>query len=135
MRGITELFSDLIDQSSTLLRSEAALARAEITEKIADVGTGLGLIVGGAVLLTPALVILLEGGVSALIDNHILAQPWSQLLVGGIVLLIGLILLLVGMSRLRAENLVPDKTLHQIRRDVSVAKQQTRPIHDQQRAA
>ena len=85
--------------------------------------------------MTPALVILLEAGVSALIDNHILAQPWSQLLVGGIVLLIGLILLLVGMSRLRAENLVPDKTLHQIRRDVSVAKQQTRPIHDQQRAA
>jgi hypothetical protein len=135
MRGITEIFTDVVDQSSTLMRKEAALARAEVSEKIGQVAVGLGLIVGGSVLLTPALVILLQAAVSALVDNQVLTQPWSALLVGGVVLLIGFILLLVGMSRLKAENLAPSKTIHQLRRDVSVAKEQTRPIHEQQRAA
>jgi putative superfamily III holin-X len=135
MRGITEIFTDVIDQSSALLRKEAALARAELSEKISQVGVGLGLIVGGSVLLTPALVILLQTAVSALIEQGILAQPWSALLVGGVALVIGVILLLVGINRLRAEKLVPAKTIHQLQRDVSVAKQQMRPIDENQCAA
>jgi putative superfamily III holin-X len=134
-RSITEIFTDVVNQFTTLLRKEGQLARTEMSEKISQVAVGLGLIVGGSVLLTPALVILLQAGVSALITNDIVREPWAPLFVGGIVFLIGIILLLVAMSRLKAEALMPNKTIHQIQSDVSVAKRQVRENYDQQRAA
>jgi Putative Actinobacterial Holin-X, holin superfamily III len=135
MRSIPEIFTDVINQFSTLLTKEGELARTEMSEKITQVAVGLGLIVGGSVLLTPALVILLQAGVSALITNNLVKEPWAPLIVGGAVFLIGIILLLVGMSRLRADALVPNKTIHQIQSDVRVAKRQVREDYDQQRAA
>jgi putative superfamily III holin-X len=144
-RSIAEIFTDLMTQLTILLRKEGQLARTEMSEKINQVAVGLGLIVGGSVLLTPALVILLQAGVSALITSKIVDEPWAPLIVGGAVLVIGLILLLVGMSRLKAEALVPSRTIQQIQSDMRVAKQQARETHardsqardnyDQQRAA
>ena len=135
MRSIPEIFTDVVNQFTTLLRKEGELARTEMSEKITQVAVGLGLIVGGSVLLTPALVILLQAGVSALITNNIVREPWAPLIVGGAVFLIGIILLLVGMSRLKADALVPNKTIRQVQSDVRVAKQQVREKYDQQRAA
>jgi Putative Actinobacterial Holin-X, holin superfamily III len=134
-RSIADIFTDVVNQFTTLLGKEGQLARAEISEKITQVAVGLGLIVGGSVLVTPALVILLQAGVSALIAYHIIGEPWAPLIVGGVVLVIGIILLLAGMSRLRAEVLVPNRTIQQIQSDVRVAKQQVREDYDQQRAA
>jgi hypothetical protein len=45
-----------------------------MSEKITQVAVGLGLIVGGAVLLIPAIVILLQAAVSALIKSHVFHQ-------------------------------------------------------------
>src|SRR5437764_13612940 len=126
MRSIPEIFTDVINQFTTLLMKEGKLARTEMSEKITQVAVGLGLIVGGSVLLTPALVMLLQAGVSALITNNVVREPWAPLIVGGAVLLIGIILLLIGMSRLKADALVPNKTIHQIQSEVRVAKQQAR---------
>src|ERR1043165_611570 len=139
-RSIAEIFTDLMTQLTTLLRKEGQLARTEMSEKISQVAVGLGLIVGGSVLLTPALVILLQAGVSALSTSKIVDEPWAPLIVGGAVLVIGLILLLVGMSRLKADALVPSRTIQQIQSDMRVAKQQARETqardsYDQQRAA
>ena len=135
MRSIPEIFTDVINQFTTLLTKEGELARTEMSEKITQVAVGLGLIVGGSVLLTPALVILLQAGASALITNNIVQEPWAPLIVGGVVFLIGIILLLIGISRLKADALMPNKTIHQIQSDVRVAKQQVRENYDQQRAA
>jgi hypothetical protein len=59
-RPISAIFSDLVSQFTTLIRKEGQLARAEMSEKLGEIGIALGLAVGGAVLLIPALVILLE---------------------------------------------------------------------------
>ena len=134
MRSIPEIFTDVINQFTTLLMKEGELVRAEMSEKVTQVAVGLGLIVGGSVLLTPALVILLQAGVSALITNNIVTEPWAPLIVGGAVFLIGIILLLIGISRLKADALMPNKTIHQIQRDVSVAKQQVRENYEQRAA-
>jgi hypothetical protein len=93
------------------------------------------MIITGAFLLIPALVILLEAAVSALVENAVLAQPWSALAVGGAALLVGLILALVGMRQLKPNPFVPQRTINQIRQDVLVAKEQVRSDHEQQRAA
>jgi Putative Actinobacterial Holin-X, holin superfamily III len=134
-RSIPEIFTDVLTQLTNLASKEGQLARTEISEKVTQVAVGLGLIVGGAVLLIPALVVLLQAGVSALITSNVLVEPWSSLAVGGTALLLGLVLAGTGMNRLKADTLVPNKTIHQIQRDVSVAKRQARESHDQQQAA
>ena len=64
-RSLPDVFTDLIAQLTTLLRKEGQLARAEISENIGAAANGLGFVVGGAVLLIPALVILLQTAVDA----------------------------------------------------------------------
>jgi hypothetical protein len=136
-RSIPDILSDLMNQFTTLVRREGALARAEVSEKVNQVSGALMLIVFGAVLVMPALVVLLEAAVAAL-ERVGLAPQWSALIVGGVVLLIGVILLLVGINRIKAKNLVPRKTIRQLQEDASVAKRQmseTRPDDGYQRAA
>src|SRR5207248_4504761 len=119
MRSIPEIFTDVVDQFTTLLRKEGELARTEVSEKITQVAVGLGLIVGGSVLLTPALVILLQAGVSALITNNVVMEPWARLIVDGAASLIGIILLFIGIIRLKVDALILNKPIQQIQRDVS----------------
>ena len=134
-RSVPEIVSDLFSQFTTLMRKEAQLARAEVSENIAGVGRGLGMIVGAAVLLIPALVILLQAGVAALTEGYGLASYWSALIVGGATLIVGIILASIGNSRLRTENIMPKRTVHQLQQDASVAKQQVSASHDLRRAA
>jgi hypothetical protein len=128
-RSIPDIFVDLFKQLATLVRTEAQLARVEASEKMAHVAGGLGLIVGGAVLLIPALVVLLEAAVSALQERGFTA-PLAASIVGGSVLVIGVIFLVVGVSRLKAKSLVPDKTIQQLQRDASMARNQMRNNDD-----
>ena len=133
-RSVPELFTSVVSQLADLMRTEGQLARAEISEKMTLAATGLGLIVGGAILLMPALVVLLEAAVAALVDNGI-APYWAALVVGGACFLLGLILLLIGVSWIRAGRLVPDKTIHQLQRDAATARSQVRTDHVEKRAA
>ena len=133
-RSVPELFTSVVSQLADLMRTEGQLARTEISEKMTLAATGLGLIVGGAILLMPALVVLLEAAVAALVDNGI-APYWAAVMVGGACFVLGLILLLIGVSWLRAGKLVPDKTIHQLQRDAATARSQVRTDHVEKRAA
>ena len=96
-RSIPEIFGDVVNDFTILVRKETQLARVEMSEKLSDVGLGIGLLVGGSVLLIPALVILLQAAVAGLVAAGI-ASAWAALIVGGAVLLIGFILLGLGVS-------------------------------------
>jgi hypothetical protein len=133
-RSIPQIVTDLLAQFPTLVRREGQLARAEMSEKISQVGTGVGFIIGGAVLLIPGLVVLLEAGVAAL--ERAGFNSWqAALIAGGCAFIVGIILLLIGTSRLKVENLVPQKTIHQFQEDASVAKRQMRADNVNERAA
>ena len=81
-RTVPELLTDLISQVTSLFRTETRLARGELNEKIAQAGSGIGMIAAGAVVLIPALVILLQAAAAALIDQSF--QPYvATLIVGG----------------------------------------------------
>jgi hypothetical protein len=136
-RSIPELFSSVFRQLAELMRTEGMLARTEMTEKMSHMGMGLGLLVGGAVLAMPALVILMSAAVAALIENG-MTPYWASLLVGGLGLLLGLLLLSLGANWLRAGNLIPDKTLQQLRYDANAARNasnQVRANYVEKRAA
>ncbi|HKD31785.1 MAG TPA: phage holin family protein [Xanthobacteraceae bacterium] len=133
-QSIPELFTSVVTQMADLMRTEGQLARAEISEKVTLVATGLGLIVGGAILLMPALVVLLEAAVAALVENGFVPY-WSALTVGGVCLALGLIVLLIGVRWLRTGTLIPDKTIYQLQRDAASARSQVRTDHVEKRAA
>src|SRR3954462_5738892 len=96
-RSIPDIVGDLLVQFPSLARKESQLARAEVSEKITRVAFGLAFVVGGAVLLTPALVVLLQAGAAAL-ERAGYQRASAALIVGGVVLVIGLILLMVGIN-------------------------------------
>jgi hypothetical protein len=133
-RSLPDILKDLIAQLTGLVRMESQLARAEVAEKVDLIARGLVLLVVGAVLLIPALVLLLDAAVAALIEAG-LEGHWSALLVGGIALLIGIGLMLVGVSRFKAKQLVPSRTIGQLQQDLSVARNQMRQENDLQRAS
>jgi hypothetical protein len=133
-RSIPEIFSDLVDQLTTLLKNEARLARTEVSEKIGHIAGGVAFVAIGAVVAIPALVILLQAIVAALVRAG-LAIDLSSLIVGGLTLVIGILLLISGMNRIKGENLVPQKTIHQLQRDAQVVKQETSDDHGLNRAA
>ena len=58
-----------------------------------------------------------------------LAVGWASLAVGGVVLFIGLVLLAVGISRLKAQSLMPIKTIEQLQRDAALASHEIRNDH------
>ena len=122
-RSIPGIVIDLIGQFTTLLRQESKLARAEISENVNRALMGIVMAIAAAVFLIPSLVILLMAGVYGL-EAAGLAPYWAALIVGGVAVLIGVVLMLIGINRLKAKNLVPSKTIHQLQEDAALAKRQ-----------
>jgi uncharacterized membrane protein YqjE len=132
-RSISDILADLARQVTGLIRNESQLARAEISEKIDRLSGAAVMIGAGAVLVLPALVILLQALVAALIERG--WSPASAALFVGIgTVAIGAILCVVGLRRLTSVDLVPKKTIKQLQQDVAVATE-TRNGHDVERAA
>src|SRR4051795_12553435 len=65
-RSIPDLLGDAVHQLAKLIGNEFALARAELTDKAAQAGKAAAMIGAGAVLMIPALVLLLFAIAAAL---------------------------------------------------------------------
>jgi hypothetical protein len=121
-RSIPELFSDAVGQLAKLVGNEFDLARAELSEKAGHAGRAAGMIGAGAVILIPALVLLLFAVSAALIRSG-LSEPVAYLIVGMGAALLSAVLIAVGMSRLSGGALKPTVTLDQVQRDKVAAKE------------
>jgi hypothetical protein len=124
-RSIPELFSDAVAQLAKLVGNEFELARAELSEKASQAGRATGLIGAGAIVLIPALVLLLFAASAALIRSGF-SEPVSYLITGGGAALVSLALIMTGMSRLSGDALKPSVTIDQVRRDKMAAKEMVR---------
>jgi hypothetical protein len=124
-RSIPDLLSDAVGQLAKLVGNEFALARAELSEKANQVARAAALIGAGAVLMIPALVLVLLA-IAAALKNSGFSDPISYLLtaVGAVLVSAGLIF--VGLNRLSGDALKPAVTLDQIERDKSAAKEMVR---------
>jgi hypothetical protein len=115
--SIPGLLRDLRDQATTLLRQEAALAKAEMTEKVGITSRNLGFLLFGALTAFAGFVILLMAAVEG--TRMGLAQvgqahnsPWlAPLIVGGLVTLIGIAFVQKAKSTLKRTNVVPEHTV------------------------
>ena len=124
-KSLAALFSDLWRETTTLVHEEAALAKAELGEKVSQVATGAGEIATGGAVLFAGFIVLLFAAVGAL--EHVLPEPhanWlAPLIVGALVMIIGFIALARGRANMKATNLAPERTVDSLRRDAGLAKE------------
>jgi hypothetical protein len=124
-RSIPELFSVAVGQLAKLIGNEFELARAELSEKANQVGRAAAMIGAGAVILMPALVLVLFAVAAALIRGGF-SEPVAYLLTGGGAALVSGVLITTGLSRLSGDALKPSVTLDQVQRDKAAAKEMVR---------
>jgi hypothetical protein len=124
-RSIPELFSDAVGQLGKLVGNEFELARAELSEKASQIGRATAMIGAGAVILMPALVLLLFAMAAALIRSGF-SEPISYLLTGAGAAVVSAALIVTGISRLSGDALKPAVTLDQMQRDKLAAKEMVR---------
>jgi hypothetical protein len=124
-RSLIALFSDLFRETSTLVHQEAELAKAEISEKVSDVGKGIAaMAVGGAIIFAGFIVLLFaaSNGLAMLLPpEH--ANWLAPLIIGLAVIVLGFIALAIGKHELSAEHLKPSRTMDSLRRDTQLVKE------------
>jgi hypothetical protein len=124
-RSIPELFSDAVGQLAKLVGNEFELARAELSEKASQVGRAAAMIGAGAVVLMPALVLLLFAVSAGLIRGGF-SEPVAYLLTGAGAALVSAALIAAGLSRLSGDALKLSVALDQVQRDKIAAKEMVR---------
>ena len=124
-RSLGELFKDLSSETSTLIRQEMALARAELTEKGKEAGKGAGLFGGAGVVallaagaLTAAIILLLDKAMASWLAALIVAVVYGA---------VAALLALRGKEEIKqAAPPVPEQTVDSVKEDVAWAKTRAR---------
>jgi hypothetical protein len=123
--SIGELVKDLATETSTLVRQEIDLAKAEMTDRGKRAGKGVGMLAAGAAVALLAFGALTAGLIAAL-D---LAMPtWLAALIVTVVYgAIAAVLVQIGRKQVQeAAPPVPEETIESVKEDVQWAKTRTR---------
>ncbi len=121
-RPLGELFADLANETSSLVRNEVALAKVEITDKATRMGKNVAsLVIGGAVAYAALLAIC--AAVILLLD---MAMPaWlAALIVGLIVGCVAWLLISKAVTALKRTELTPQRTVDSLKEDAQWIKDQ-----------
>jgi uncharacterized membrane protein YqjE len=113
-RSLGELFSDLSQQTAALIRQEMRLAKAELSEKLADVGRHATMI-GAGVAFALAAVVSLAAAIALLLVEVGLV-PWlaavlTALVMGGAAFALSN----AGISALKKKSITPVETMHSLK--------------------
>ncbi|MDF3042689.1 MAG: hypothetical protein K0Q71_5395 [Thermomicrobiales bacterium] len=122
-RSLGDLFSELSRETTTLVRQEVQLAKAELTQSATEAARGIGMLLAGGAVAYAGLLFLLLAIVYGLIEAG--WDAWlSALIVGAVVVAIGAILVLRARESLKPANLAPQKTVETLKEDAAWAKEQ-----------
>lgn len=120
-QSLGELFAVLLKDTTTLVRQEMTLAKAELGEKISKIGRNVGLLAAGGAVAYAGMLAVLAAIISLLAQAGM--EWWSAaLLVGVVVLAGGGILVSKGINALKHEDLAPRQTLETLREDTQWIK-------------
>jgi uncharacterized membrane protein YqjE len=124
-RPIMSLMSEVASDLAYLVQTEFRLARAEISEKIAAISNaGLYLALGAGLGFAGLIILLFD--IAQWIAIAGLPTEWSLLLVAVVALVAAGLLAMAGVNRAKSSNLVPERTLEQVREDYATAKEHVR---------
>ena len=124
-RSLGELFSDLSQQTAELIRQEMRLAKAELSDKLSDVGKHAAMIAAGALFGLAALMAVTAGIVLLLIELGVV--PWLAALITAAVMgLTAFLLAQSGIAALRKKSIAPVETMHSLKETTQWLKNGTR---------
>ena len=122
-RPIGELVKDLSQQTSTLVRQEIELARAELQQQGKVAGKGVGMLLGAAVAgllalgaLSAALIALLHKAMATWVAALIVMALWAVL---------AAVVAKAGQKSLRQATPPAPQTIETVKEDIQWAKNQT----------
>jgi uncharacterized membrane protein YqjE len=122
-RPIGELVKDLSSQTSTLVRQEIQLARAELQQKGKLAGKGAGML-GGAALAGLLALGALTAGLIALLDKAM--ETWvAALIVMALWAIVALVLAKAGQRSLQKVTPPAPQTVETVKEDIQWAKNPT----------
>jgi hypothetical protein len=122
-RSVGELFGQLTQDLSLLVRQETQLAKTEIQEKISRASRDFVSLVGGGVVALVGLLALVAAVILLLVDP-IGLEPWlATLLVGALLAVGGYVMLRGGLRDLRALDPAPRRTVESIKEDIQRVKE------------
>ncbi len=123
-RSLGELFSELAQETSTLVRQEVQLAKTEMGQKASRVGKDVGFVAAGGAVAYAGLLAVLAGIIVLL--GQVIPMWLSAFLVGLVVTGVGYFLVRRGLDALKREDLAPRQTIETLKEDQQWAKDQTR---------
>ncbi len=122
-RSLGDLFTELANESSALIRQEVALAQVEITQKATEVGINIGyLVVGGSIafIAVQAILAAVIIGLGILIGSY-----WiSALIVGIVIAIVAYFMVSSALESLKKMQLTPQQTVETLKEDVEWVKEQ-----------
>jgi uncharacterized membrane protein YqjE len=124
-RSLGELFSDLSQQTAGLIKQEMRLAKAELGEKLADVGKH-AMMIGASIAFALTAVIAVAAAIALLLVD-IGVQPWGAAIITAAAMgLAAYLLAQAGISALRKKSLAPVETIHSLKETTQWLKNGTR---------
>lgn len=125
-KPIGALLQDAAGDISSIVRNEARLAQTEIKDNLHRATTGAISALLGAVVLIPALTLLLLALAYAL-DDYDVVPRWAAALIASVVgAVIGVVLLARAKSALKPGALAPTRTAESLKQDAQLVKEQVR---------
>jgi uncharacterized membrane protein YqjE len=121
-RSIGELFAELASDTSSLVRQEVTLAKAELTRNAARVGKQVGLLAVGGALGYAALLAIVAAAIMGLAE---VIPAWvSALVVGVVFAIIAGWLITKALHSLRQMEIAPRQTIETLKEDAQWMKDQ-----------
>ena len=120
-RTLGQLVAQASEDLSTIVRSEIALAKAELTDGAKSMGLGVAMFAGAAVFAVFALIYLLHAAAQGIAAAGL--PVWAgYLIVGGVLLIAAAVLALVGKRALSKASPTPTKAIAQAKETVAALK-------------
>jgi uncharacterized membrane protein len=123
-RSIGELFGQLSQDMTLLVRQELQLARAEMSDKISRLTTNLISVGAGGFVAYLGGLALVAALILAIRDLANISLAVSALIVGAVLAIAGYIMLQKGLKELKRVDLAPRRTVESLKDDVQWAKEQ-----------
>ena len=121
-RSIGDLFSELANETGTLIRQEVALATAEMTNKATDAGKNAASIAIGGFVGYAAFLALLAAIVALL--SYAMPVWLSALIVAIVVGAISAYMVTSALAKLKKSDLAPRETVTTLKEDAQWLKKQ-----------
>jgi uncharacterized membrane protein YqjE len=121
-RSVGELFGQLTQDMTLLVRQEVQLARTEMTEKLSRLTRNLISVGAGGFVAYLGGLALMAALILGIRDLANISLAWSALIVGAILAIIGYVMLQRGLKELKEVEVAPRRTVENVKEDVRSIK-------------